>query len=443
MENALPARPAPGNTAVQVTVEKTGPCQARVRFTVPGSEFSGAVQREISHAGKTMNLKGFRPGHIPPQIVEKQYGKQIRASAMQHFVQQAMDQAIKENGLKVVGFQRLNLDAITVLEGSDFTQQVDVSLRPEITLGTYKGLALESELEPVTDREVTDAIANLKLQRSQPEPAGDAGLPAEGMALAKVEWLSGSEVVLAREGIRLSPKTPPPGTEAADFEKALSGAKDGETRDCAMTFPPEFEREDLRGKPGVCRVTVAQAYRMIPPTDAEILELVGATNEAELKKIVKEKIGEAKAEREHQRQEGLLVDKLIEKHSFDLPSMMVEEQTQARLNQLGQQMSQQGVPDDKIKAHLETQKENANEAAQKGVRELFLMQAVAEAEKLLVSQDDMKAEVQSIAARNNAKPEDVVKYYQENGLFDQMAIELLERKVRKFLRENAVVKEPS
>jgi FKBP-type peptidyl-prolyl cis-trans isomerase (trigger factor) len=71
------------------------------------------------------------------------------------------------------------------------------------------------------------------------------------------------------------------------------------------------------------------------------------------------------------------------------------------------------------------------------------MQAIAEAEKLLVSQDDMRAEVQTIAARNNAKQEEVVEYYQKNGLFDQMAIELLERKVRRFLRENATVKVPS
>jgi trigger factor len=428
---------------VQVTVEKTGPCQARVRFTVPGSEFSGAVQRAVSQAGKTMNLKGFRPGHIPPQIVEKQFGKQIRADAMQHFVQQAMDQAIKENGLKVVGFQRVNLEAISVIEGADFSQQVEVSLRPEITLGTYKGLALESELEPVTEREVGDAIANLKLQRAQPEPAGEAGLPADGMALAKVEWLAGAEVVLAREGIRLSPRTPPPGVEPEAFEKALTGAKDGEARECALSFPPEFEREDLRGKPGTCRVTVAQAYRMIPPTDAEIRQLVGAADEAELKKIVREKIGEAKAEREHQRLEGLLVDQLLLKHEFDVPQMMVEEQTQARLNQLAQQLAQQSLPEDKIKAQLESQRENAAEAAKKGCRALFLMQAVAEAEKLLVSQDDMRAEVQTIAARNNAKPEEVVEYYQKNGLFDQMAIELLERKVRRFLRENATVKEPS
>jgi trigger factor len=428
---------------VQVTVEKTGPCQARVRFTVPGSEFHGAVARAVSQAGRTMNLKGFRPGHIPPQIVEKQFGKQIRADAMQHFVQQAMDQAIKENSLKVVGFQRVNLEQVTVLEGADFTQQVEVSLRPEIALGTYKGIQLESELEPVTEREVDDAIANLKLQRSQPEPAGEAGLPADGMALAKVEWLSGSETVLAREGIRLSPRTPPPGVEAAAFEKALAGAKDGETRECALVFPAEFDREDLRGKPGVCRISVAQAYRMIPPTDQEIRELVGAADEAELRRIVREKIGEAKREREHQRLEGLLVDKLLEQHEFELPQMMVDEQTQARLNQLAQQMAQQNVPQDKIQAQLESQKENAREAARKGCRALFLMQAVAEAEKLLVSQDDMKAEVQTIAARNNAKPEEVVEYYQKNGLFDQMAIELLERKVRRFLRENATVKEPS
>lgn len=428
---------------MQVTVEKTGPCQARVRFTVPGSEFSGAVQRAVSQAGKTMNLKGFRPGHIPPQIVEKQFGKQIRADAMQHFVQQALDQAIKENGLKVVGFQRINLDTITVLEGTDFSQQVDVSLRPEIVLGTYKGLALESELEPVMPREVDDAIANLKLQRAQPEPAGEAGLPADGMALAKVEWLAGSEVVLARDGIRLSPGTPPPGVEPAAFEKALTGAKDGEVRECALSFPPEFEREDLRGKGGTCRVTISQAYRMIPPSDEEIRTLVGAADEAELKKIVRAKIGEAKAEREEQRQEGLLLDKLLEKHEFELPQMMVEEQTQARLGQLAQQLSQQGVPEDKQKEQLESQREAAQVAATKGCRSLFLMQAVAEAEKLLVTQDDMRAEVQTIAARNNAKQDEVVEYYKKNGLFDQMAIELLERKVRRFLRENAVVKELS
>jgi trigger factor len=428
---------------VQVTVEKTGPCQARVRFTVPGSEFHGAVERAVSQAGKTMNLKGFRPGHIPPQIVEKQFGKQIRADAMQHFVQQALEQAVKENGLKVVGFQRINLEQVTVLAGADFSQQVDVSLRPEITLGTYKGLALESELEPVTEREVTDAIENLKLQRSQPEPAGEAGLPADGMALAKVEWLAGAETILARDGIRLSPRTPPPGVDPAAFEAALVGAKDGETRECALSFPQEFERPELRGKPGTCRVTIAQAYRMIPPSEAELLALVGATDQAGLKKVVREKIGEAKLEREQQRQESLLLDRLLEKHEFELPQMMVDEQTQARLNQVAQQLAQQGLPEAQQKEQLESQREGAQTAARKGCRALFLMQAVAEAEKLLVSQEDMRAEVQSIAARNNAKQEEVVEYYQKNGLFDQMAIELLERKVRRFLRENATVKEPS
>ena len=428
---------------MQVTVEKTGPCQARVRFTVPGSEFHGAVQRAVSQAGRTMNLKGFRPGHVPPQIVEKQFGPQIRADAMKHFVQQALDQAVKENSLKVVGFQRVNLDKLTVLEGADFSQQVDVSLRPEITLGSYKGIPLESELEPVMEREVDDAIANLKLQRAQPEPAGDAGLPADGMALAKVEWLAGAEVVLARDGIRLSPRTPPPGVEPAAFEAALTGAKDGQTRECALSFPPEFERADLRGKSGTCRVTVTQAYRMIPPTEAEVRELVGAADEAALRRIVREKIGEAKLEREQQRQEGLLLDQLLAKHEFELPQMMVDEQTQARLSQLAQQLAQQGLPQDQVDAQVESQRESAQAAASKGCRGLFLMQAIAEAEKLLVSQDDMRAEVQTIAARNNAKQEEVVEYYQKNGLFDQMAIELLERKVRRFLRENATVKVPS
>src|SRR5687768_15561755 len=166
-------------------------------------------------------MKGFRPGHVPPQVIERQYGKQIRQEAVEHFVRQAFEQAVKENALKVVGFQRVDVDKLTILEGADFAHQFEVGLRPEIALGEYKNLAIESELEPVLDPEVEAAIENVKQQQSHPEPAGEEGLAANGMAVAKVEWLSAAgEVVLARDGIRLSPESPTPGADAQAFEQA-------------------------------------------------------------------------------------------------------------------------------------------------------------------------------------------------------------------------------
>ncbi|MFO1010638.1 MAG: trigger factor [Planctomycetota bacterium] len=428
---------------MQVSVEKTGPCQAKVKFTVPGDEFSGTLKRALQNAGKNAKMKGFRPGHVPVQIIEKHYGVQLRHETIQYFVQQAYEQAVKDNQLKVVGFQRVNLDEIRVLEGADFSHAFEVSLRPEIALKEYKGLKVESQLEPVMDQEIANAIENIKLQQSHPEPAGDAGLPENGMALAKVEWLHEGENVLTRDGLRVSPNSPTPGTDADAFKKALTGAKDGETRDVAMTFPADFDKTELRGKNGTTRITISQAYKLNPPNDEELRKMLGVADDAALKKLVSEKLAEAKQAQENGRVENVILDLLLSAHEFELPQMMVDEQTNARLAQLKQQMQQGGVPADQIETQAASQKDNAKKAAERGIRALFLMQTIGEKENLLVTREDMQAEVQMIAQRNNAKVEEVVEYYQKNGLLDQMAIEILERKVRRFLRENAKIEVPA
>jgi trigger factor len=428
---------------VQVHVERLGPCQARIQFTVPSAEFQATYKRGLANVGQNANMKGFRPGKVPVQILEKQFGPQIKNDAIEHFVRQAYDQAAKENQLKIVGFQRVNLDDVKILEGADWNCGFEVSLRPDIELSEYKGIAVESELEPVMDAEITAAIDNLKAQQSRPEPAGDAGLPADGMAVCKVTWLDGERTILDRDNLRLSPKTPTPGIDAADFEKGLAGAKDGETRELSMTFPPDFPEEALRGQKGTTRIEVKQAYRMIPPTDDELRKMLNVADDAAMRVFVRERLTEAKQQQEDQRIEAQILEGLLAKHTIDLPQMMLDEQVRTRLEQSSREMQQQGVPADKIAEAVEAQRPQAREAAAKGLKALFLVQTIGEREKLLVTREDMEAELQSIAARNRAPIEEVRDYYTKNKLFDQMAIEILERKVRGFLRQNARVTTPS
>src|SRR5439155_417726 len=137
--------PGPRELPLEVTLEKLGPCQAKVHFTVPSAEFQALVRRQLAHMSQSVQMKGFRPGKVPPQIVEKQFGKQVKNEAIEHFVREAYEKAVGENTLKVVGFQRVNLDEVKILEGVDWEHSFEVSLRPEIELGEYKGVAIESE----------------------------------------------------------------------------------------------------------------------------------------------------------------------------------------------------------------------------------------------------------------------------------------------------------
>jgi trigger factor len=428
---------------VNVTVERLGPCQARIQFTVPTQEFRDACRQALQSMGQRANMKGFRPGKVPLSILEKQFGAQVRSDAIEHFVRQAYDQATVEHALKVVGFQRLNVDEIKIPEDGEWQGGFEVSLRPDIALGEYKGLAVESQLEPVMDGEIEAAIANLRVQQSRPEPAGEAGLPDDGLAVCKVTWLDGERAVLERDNLRLAPRTPTPGTDAEAFRAGLSGANEGETREIAMTFPPDFPEEALRGKPGRTRLEVKQAFRLVPPADAELHRLAGAADAPAFAAFVRARLEEQKQQQEDARVESEILERLLSGHTIELPAMMLDEQVRVRTEQLKRELGQQGLAAEAVAAQVESQKDAVRAAAERGLRALFLVQTIGEKEGLLVSREDMEAELGSIALRNQATIEEVREFYTKNRGFDQMAVELLERKVRRFLRENAKVEAPS
>ena len=348
-----------------------------------------------------------------------------------------------ENELKVVGFPKLDTDSITRLEGQDFSHEFEVSLRPEIDLTDYKGISVESQLAPVMEQEVEAALEDVRKQQAHPEPAGEEGLGEDGMALTKVEWTVDDESVLEREGLRLSPEMPIPGVDAEAYTAAMSGKGDGDEVELELTVPDDFEKEEMRGKKGLCKIRIDQAYKMIPPTDDELLKMLAVEEGEDLEKAISKRIGEAKQEQEERRIENEILERLVREHPMELPEKMIEEQTGMRLAQLKQQLSEQGTPEDKLDEEAAQHEAEMRQTSEKGMRTLFLIQAIAEKEDLLVKNEDMLEELKSIAERNQSTFEEVRDYYQENRLFDQMAIEILERKVRGFLRENAEVVEPT
>lgn len=431
---------------MQVTTEKAGPCVAKVSFTVPAADFENEVRRALTNIGRNVRMKGFRPGKVPAHVIEKTHGESVRKEAMGHFVQQAYRQAIQENDLKPIGFERVNPETLLLSLEGDFSHEFEVSLRPEFELGQYRSLEIESQLAQTMDEEVDAAIEDVKRQRSTPEPIAeddDNGLEENGLALVKLVWTVEEENVLEREGLRISPLDTPPGIDADAFHDALIGKKKDESFELPLTIPEGFEKPELVGKEGVCLIELQETLKLVPPSDEEIFTLFEVEDEAALKATVRERIDQAKQNQEDQRIEAELLGKLIDSHEMDLPEQMVLDQKSGRIAQLRQELEGRGLSEEQIDEEAAKQDEAAHEAATKGMKALFLVQRIAEKEELLLSREEIEAEYQSIAERNNAQPDEVRKYYEENHMVEQMGIELLERKVRSFLREHAVVNDPS
>ena len=442
-QSSKPDRPDPIQAIpVDITIDKTDATVAKVQFTVPAEDFAKAYNRGLSQARNQSRMKGFRPGKVPMKMVESQHGQEIKDDIKQHFLRQAYSQAVEENSLKPIAHPRIQKDDTELAEDGSFGMEFEISLRPEINLPDYKGLTIDSELEPVQDSDIDSALEEVKRQQSRTEDATD-GINEDGIVLCNVKFMHGEDEVFNREGLRLSPTTAPPGVDGDKFKELLVGTKNGETIEIAMTLPDTLEDESKRGQEGVCQIEVTQAFNMVPPTTEEICELLQVDDEAGLREKVRESLGQAATDRENNRVETVLLDQLIDSCDIALPGPVLEEQTQNRLQAVANRLSQTGVTPDEIEKELEEQKETARDDAAKGLKALLIVETLGEKEDLMVTQDDIEAELASIAARNQSTVEDVRKYYGENNLGQQMAIELLERKVRGFLRENAEVKPPA
>ncbi|NUP97676.1 MAG: trigger factor [Planctomycetaceae bacterium] len=425
---------------MQINVERPAPCQAKVSFTVPSTEFEAEFQKALKELGKRMKIKGFRPGHVPADVVARLQGKELRQEVAMRFVNQAYSRAIDENKLRPLNNPQVDFGE--VLAGVDFAHSFEFPLRPEFQLAEYKGLELESSLPPILDEEIEAAIDQARKNQAHPEPIGDDGLPEDGMALCKVTLLHEGAQVWERDGLRISPSTTLPGVDGATFKAAMTGKKDGDTVECPITFPEDFEAADARGKAGVARVEIKNAFKIIQPSREELMKIIGAADEAELLRRAKEGLEQANTQLENQRVETELLERLIAAHTMDLPPAMIDEQAKGRLAQMRAELEQSGKRGDELEQELSAREQSARADATKASKAYFLIERIAEAEKIQVAEQELVGELRSIARRNRSSFEEVRDFYQQQNLLGQLAMEILERKIRAFLRENAKLVAP-
>lgn len=432
---------------MEVNVATPAACVAKISLSVPREEFDNEVKKNLHRVRKTTRMKGFRPGKTPLSAIEKAYGPSVREETKQHFVRLAFQRAIEDEDLKPFGDPRItkeDLEAVDLDDQADFAFEFETTLRPSFELGEYSGLPIESRVPEVKDEDVEQALEEFRKRQARPEPAGDDGLGEDGLAICKVELVHEDEVVLERDGWRLGLDTPLPGVEEETWKEAVLGLTEGATVELSIVLPEELEKEEARGEQGTCRVTANQVFRLVPPTDEELQAILGAEDRDGLLAKGREQLEAAARDQESARVEAELFDRVLEAHPFELPESMVSDQVEARRAELRQSLeSQPGITPEEIEAGVADGEAEARQTAEKSVRAFFVLEAIAQKEELLVTDEEMLTEFRRIAERNQASIEEVTKFYRENNQIQQLAIEVLERKVRTFLRERAEITEPS
>ena len=398
---------------MQVSVENVSTLERRLKIAVPAAQVEQTVNKKINQAARTIKMDGFRVGKVPLNVIKKRYGASIRAEALDDIIRDAYVGALQQTELKVAGYP--NIEPISFDEGKDVEFAAVVEVYPEVTLADFAALAVERPTSEVTDADIDTMIANLRRQRAKWEESTEAAAEQDRLTIDFEGSVAGEKFdggTAQDFNIVIGAKRMIPG-----FEEQLVGAKAGDELTITVTFPADYQAENLAGKEAQFKINVKKVVKpVLPELDAAFLEAFGIKDgnveqfradvrknmERELKNAIRAKV------------KASVFDALVNANSLEVPKALVADE----INRQRQQAIQQfGGKSAQIKPEMlpdELFKENAQRSVALGL----LVSNIIQKNEVLVDAERVRALVDEVA-QSYEEPEQVVQWYYSNK--EQMA----------------------
>lgn len=428
-----------GNMVSEVKIEDISPVQKKLSFEVIWDDVKKELDSIYKTVGRSAKIKGFRPGKAPRAVLEAHYGDSVKEEALSNLVTKHYTEAVKKNTIEVVAQPVVDQKGITEGENLLFTATVEV--QPVIDPRDYTGIDLERETLSITEADVDERLTQIRQMYATLEDVTDERpLAEDDFALIDFAGTIDGE---AREGLAAEDHTLQIGSKSfvPGFEDQLIGMKKGESKDITVTFPDDYGAKDIAGKEAVFSVTLKNIReKVLPKLDEEFIKNFEKYETLEdLKDDVKRSLEEEGEARIRAELRSTIIDKLLEKNEFEVPSSWVERQVYTMMLDARQRMVQNGMPDDKAAEISYNLHDRFNDQAARMVKTSFLLTEIAKKESLDVSEEEIEERLRELAQRYAQDYEIVKKAYEDNEMKDRLRDEMLENKALDLVEEKATI----
>lgn len=411
-------------------------------ITITAAELSATIEAEIKKIAPQVKMPGFRPGKVPANLVKKMHGEQLHAQTLNDMIRSSVDQLTKDEELRPAMQPAISLDE-GYEEGKDAEITVELEVLPVINAPSIDGLKLEKLVVPVTDEQIMEAIEGIAGQNKSYKDAAKTKKAAEGdqLIIDFVGKLDGVEF----EGGKAedAPLVIGSGAFIPGFEEQLTGAKTGDEKTITVTFPEEYQAENLAGKEATFDITVKQVkVETETVIDDEFATNLGLDSLDKLKEIMKGQLEQQTAGLTRTQMKRALLDQLAEGHDFAVPQSMVDAEFEQIWTQLQQEAAKEEDPDAALK-QIEDEKDDYKSIAERRVRLGLLLSEIGQANGVEVSAQEMSMLIQQASQQYREEDrERFVQYIQSEPMAAaQLRAPLYEDKVVDFLFDKAEVTE--
>ena len=425
---------------MSVKVETLEKNMAKLTIEVPAAEVESAMQAVYLRRKNRIDVPGFRKGKAPRHMVEKLYGKGIfLEDAVNDVMPSAYEKAARESSLEIVSRPEIGFEQVE--PGKDLIFTAEVAVKPEVTLGEYKGLSV-----PKTEVNVTEEDVMTEIKREQEKNAvlNSVERPVQDGDQTTIDF-EGFMDGVAFEGGKGEDYPLTIGSNAfiPGFEEQLIGAEIGKEAEVNVTFPGNYHSEDLAGKPAVFKVTVKDIKeKELPELDDEFASEVSEFETlAEYKEDVKKKLTERKTANAKSIKENAAVDAAIANATMEIPDAMLETQAQNLVDEFATGMRRQGLSMEQYLQYSgnteDSMIEQMKPRALKQIQTRLVLEAVAKAENIQISEEDTEAELKKMA--ENYKMElDEIKKLMDDSQIKAMQEDLAVQRAIDLLAESAI-----
>lgn len=440
---AVDTLPLPEKLEQTVEITDAGPCKKHVKVTIDRKAINTRMDEKFSDlmVKTPAHIPGFRPGKAPKQIVQKKFRKEIASEVRTEVLMASLEQLADEADLSPLSPPELDPTGV-VIPDDDTTPLVyefNIEVRPEFTLPDYKGLKLRRPVYEFTDADVEKEGKKL-LERFGTIVPKDGPAALDDIIVADIAIKDGEAELnkVADVRLRVEKKLALEDGVAEDFGKVMTGAKAGDSRTVTITLANELTNETLRGKSvqAVFDVKDVKTVRL-PELTPDVLQEFGVRTPESFNELVRTRLERYMEYTQRNVARAEVLKTLAGGQSFDLPQDLLKKQIRKTLARRVMEMRSSGMGDDEIAGRRRLLEQDAVRSTAAALKEHFVLQKIAELEKLEIEDADIDAEIDAIADRTNDSPRKVRARMEREDLIEALATELLERRALDLVLQSA------
>jgi len=434
-----------------VEIRDAGPCKKHVKVTVDRAAIDARLDEKFSDlmTSTQSTVSGFRPKKAPRKIIERRYKKDALIDIKTEVLMASLEQLADEQSISPLAPPELDPATIFIPEEGPFVYEFNIEVRPEFDLPSYKGLKLRKPIYTFTDADVA------KFRRKMLEPSGqivpkvgangtEATVATDDIITADVIIeLNGSVVnTISEVRVKVEPRLAMADGIAEGFAKKLSGAKVGDQRTVDMVISQEVNNESLRGKTLQASFKIKDIKTIKPPEiDEALLSKFGLKAEEQLDEFVRVRLDRQLVNTQREVARSGVIGHLSQGTKVTLPSDMLKRQARKSMNQKVIEMRANGVTEDQIKGRLRVLEMDSLNSTAALLQERFILQKIADIEKIEIEDVDIENEIVEIAEREGESFRKVRARMEKDDLIESLATELLERKALDLVMASAEFEE--